>query len=256
MIDASVAKFLENYFDKIFVITLERAKERQDQVKKQLAGLSFEFFYGTDKLQLDWDQVNQHHVYDDKTARKLNRHGKGMILGHIACALSHRRLYEHVLEKNYKRLLIFEDDVVPLFENLHLMPAAINELPPDWEMLYLGYAKNEIATPKLKRKQFVYRLLSSVGILKWTPRMVNNLLPKPYSSHLKIAGFHDLLHAYAVSGEACKKMVKAQTPVVFNSDPLISHLIMTGKLKAFISLPQFFVQEQLLDPSHRSFIHH
>jgi hypothetical protein len=48
----------------------------------------------------------------------------------------------------------------------------------------------------------------------------------------------------------------AQTPVVFNSDPLISHLIMNGKLKAFITQPQFFIQEQLIDPTHRSFIHH
>jgi glycosyl transferase family 25 len=85
---------------------------------------------------------------------------------------------------------------------------------------------------------------------------VNNLLPRNFSTHLKLAGFHDLLHGYAVTRDACKKLVMAQTPVVFNSDPLISHLIMNGKLKAFITQPQFFIQEQLIDPTHRSFIHH
>lgn len=256
MIDAPVARFLENYFDKILVITLERAGERQQQVKQHLRGLSFDFFYGTDKQNLSWDQIIQEGVYDDEKAKKFNRYGKGMILGHLACALSHRSVYEYVLEKGYKKVLIFEDDVVPLYENLNKLPLAINELPEDWEMVYFGYAKNEEATPSLKRKQLFYKVLSPLGLIKWTPLMVNNLLPKDYSKHLKNAGFHDLLHAYAVTREACIKLVAAQTPVVFNSDPLISHLIMNGRLKAFITQPQFFIQEQLLDPSHRSFIHH
>src|ERR1700712_5389441 len=112
MIDSTITGFLEDYFDKILVITLERAIERQEQVKKQLSGLSFNFFYGIDKQNLNWDQIIQERVYDDEKAKKLNRYGKGMILGHLACALSHRSVYEHVLEKGYKRVLIFEDDVV------------------------------------------------------------------------------------------------------------------------------------------------
>jgi hypothetical protein len=32
MIDTDTAAFLENYFDKIYVITLERAKERQEHI--------------------------------------------------------------------------------------------------------------------------------------------------------------------------------------------------------------------------------
>ena len=31
---------------------------------------------------------------------------------------------------------------------------------------------------------------------------------------------------------ACKKLVEAQTPVVFNSDPLVTYLIMNGRLNA------------------------
>ena len=256
MIDSAVSRFLENYFDKIFVITLERAQERQEQVKKKLTGLSFEFFNGTDKKHLNWEQIIQEKVYDDHKAKKLNRYGKGMILGHLACAMSHRSVYQYVLDMGYKRVLIFEDDVVPIYENLKTLPVAIKELPFDWEMVYFGYAKNEEDTPGLKRKQLFYKVLSSLGLLKWTPAMIGNLLPKKYSGHLKIAGFHDLLHGYAVTAEACKKLVTAQTPVVFNADPLLSYLIMNGKLKAFITYPQFFIQENLLDPSHRSFIHH
>src|ERR1700712_6113363 len=111
MIDSSVAGFLENYFDKILVITLGRATERQEQVRKNLSGLAFEFFYGTDKQNLNWEQIKEDKIYDEDKAKKLHRYGKGMILGHLACALSHRSVYEYVLEMGYKRVLIFEDDV-------------------------------------------------------------------------------------------------------------------------------------------------
>jgi glycosyl transferase, family 25 len=256
MIDAPVSEFLQQYFDKIFVITIERAKERQQQVTKQLAGLPFDFFYGADKQEMNFETLVAENIYDDKKAKELNRYGKGMILGHIACALSHRKLYEHIIEKGYKRVMIFEDDVVALHQNLQQLPAAINELPDDWEMVYFGYNKYEEPTPKLKRKQLFYKILSHLKMIKWSPLMISNLLPKPFSKHLYRAGFHDLLHSYAVSSEACKKLVDAQSPVVFNSDPLISHLIMNGKLNGFITKPQFFTQEMYIDPAHRSFIHH
>jgi len=86
--------------------------------------------------------------------------------------------------------------------------------------------------------------------------MVSNLLPKPFSKHLLKAGFHDLTHAYAVTDKACEKLIDQQTPVVFNSDSLLTYLVMNGKLNAFITRPQFFTQEMFIDPAKRSFIHH
>jgi glycosyl transferase, family 25 len=255
-IPAVTVKFLEEYFDKIFVITLRRATERQKQVKQRLKGLNFDFFYGVDKQTLTWEKVFAENIYDHEKAMKLNRHGKGMVLGHVACSLSHRTLYEHIISNKYDRVLIFEDDVVPIEDTVSLLPEAVSELPGDWEIVYFGYDKNETATPALKRKQSLYRILSYLRLLKWSQEMINNILPKPYSAHLRQAGFHDLLHAYSVTYDACRKLVPVQTPVVFNADPLVSYLIKTGKLKAFITEPKFFTQEQFLDSHHRSYIHH
>lgn len=248
--------FLEKYFDHIFVITLERATDRQAKVKERLEGLRYDFFYGVDKHELNWEKVNQEGIYDDKRARQLNRYSKGMILGHIACALSHRHLYQHILEKGYQRVLIFEDDAVPLFDRDGELQQSAEELPDNWEVIYFGYSKNEMATPALKRKQVFYSIICHLKLIKWSPRMISNLLPRPYSPHLQKAGFHDLTHSYAVTREACMKLISAQTPVVFNADPLLSHLIMNGELNAFITRKKFFTQEQFLDPAHRSFIHH
>jgi glycosyl transferase family 25 len=248
--------FLEKFFDKIIVITIPRATERQQKVRNRLKGLQFEFFYGVDKHALNPDQILKENIYNDSKAKKLDRYGRSMVLGQVACALSHRKVYEHVLEQGYKNVLIFEDDLVTLEWTINEFVAAFEELPADWEMVYLGYSKYETVTTSLKLKQLFYKGLSYTPFLKWSPIMVDNLLPKPYSLHLRKAGFHDLLHAYAVTAEACKKLIEAQTPVVFVADPLVSHLIMNGQLKAFTTIPQFFTQEQFTDPAYRSLIHH
>lgn len=145
--------FLEKYFDHIFVITLERAVDRQIKVRERLKGLQFEFFYGVDKHGLSWEKVNEEGIYDDKKARQLNRYSKGMVLGHIACALSHRNLYQHIVEKGYQRVLIFEDDAVPLFDKDGELQQSVEELPANWEVIYFGYNKNETATPALKESR-------------------------------------------------------------------------------------------------------
>lgn len=80
-------------------------------------------------------------------------------------------------------------------------------------------------------------------MMAWTYKMVNNLLPKPFSTHLKRAGFHDCTHAYAVTLQAAKKLLAAQTPVVYRADDLLSATIMKGELTAFVTTPKFFDQE-------------
>ena len=66
---------------------------------------------------------------------------------------------------------------------------------------------------------------------------------KPYSKHLKKAGFHDCTHAYAVTLQAAKKLLAAQTPVVYRADDLLSATILKGELNAYVTEPKFFDQE-------------
>ena len=256
MIDPVIARLLENYFDKIFVVTIERATDRHAQVKQQLEGLSFDFFFGTDKQTMDWEKIKiGNTVYDEVRTKKNNRVGKAMNAGEVACALSHRGLYQHIVEKGYRRVLVFEDDVVPLIENLSMLPVIIKELPENWDLVYFGYTKHEKVTSALKRKQFFYRLVSPLGLIKWTPAMVKNMLPLPYTEHLKKSGYHDCTHAYAITAQTAGLLLPKQTPVVFNADSLLSDVILKGEIKAFVIEPQLFIQENHLDPLHPSIIH-
>ncbi len=242
-ISPEISAFLKQYFDKILVVSLPRFTERHQRINETMKGLDIRYFYGADKLKLNYEQASTDGTYDEAAAKKLQRQGKALNLGEIACSLSHRNVYATMIEKGWQRILILEDDALPLYDHLALLPAAINELPADWELVYFGYLKHEKITFGLKAKQFFYKIFSRLGLMAWNHKMIKNLLPRPYSKHLKKAGFHDCTHAYAISRSAAEKLLAAQTPVVFRADDLLSSTIMKGELNAFITEPKFFDQE-------------
>lgn len=237
------ARSLEQFFDKTVVVSVPRFTDRHKKVKEQLQGLSFDFFWGADKLKLDERALKEEGTYDAEQAKKNQRQGKTLNPGEIACSLSHRMLYEEMIKQQWKKILVLEDDVLPLIDNMTALPQALQELPQDWELVYLGYLKHEKVTAGLKAKQFFYKILSGLGLMQWSYTMVSNLLPKPFSKHLKKAGFHDCTHAYAITLSAAKKLLAAQTPVVYRADDLLSSTIMKGGLNAFVTEPKFFDQE-------------
>lgn len=240
--------FLNSYFDKIFVVSLHRATDRQVALKQHLEGLNYEIFWAVDKKDFTVEEVIASGVYDEAKALRFNRHGvRKLLLGEIACAWSHRNIYETILKEGYERVLIFEDDVVPKPETLDLLPQTFKQLPENWEVLYLGFLQNEEVIPKHWRKKQFYKLLAMFKSYKWlSPAQVNNLYPKPYSANLRIAGLHDCTHAYAISAWAAEKLLKAQTPIYSAADELMTHEIIRGNLNAFICNPTFFDQEDFV----------
>jgi glycosyl transferase family 25 len=81
--------------------------------------------------------------------------------------------------------------------------------------------------------------------MKWTPREVLRLYPRPFSENLRRAGLHHCTHAYAVSREGARKLASAAHPIAHNVDNLMTWLVMRGELNAFITCPKFFDQEYL-----------
>lgn len=242
-IPRDTSDFIQGFFDKVFVVSVPRFTDRHVKIKEELQNLPFEFFWGADKMEIDFDSAKQDGTYNETVTKKLQRFNKGLNPGELACALSHRYLYESIIKNNWKRILVLEDDVWPIQQNLPLLPKALKELPEAWDLVYLGYLKHEVVTPKLLWKQFFYKIGSALGLMKWSHTMVSNLLPKNYSPHLKKAGFHDCTHAYAISLSAAEIFVAAQTPVVYRADDLLSSTTIKGKINSFVTFPKFFDQE-------------
>ncbi len=244
----------QQHFDKVLVLTLPRSIERHKKVTCRLKGICFDFFYGVDKNDLNANFISCNYLYDKKTSLAVWQVFKEMTIGEIACALSHRSIYQAIIDNNWNRVLILEDDVVPEYTNLTLLADAFKELPENWELFYLGYLKNEKRTFKRKLKQGWYKILARLGLSHLSYKMVNRLLPQEFSKTLLKAGFHDCTHAYALKLEAAKKLLKMQTPVKYRADNVLTALILKGELNAFTSRSVFFTQEIFNDKTEKSYV--
>lgn len=130
---------IEEYFDHIYCLTLKRRKDRQASANEmfrylEISPTAIEWVFGPD--------------------RPVDHTGKPN--GNMGCTLGHRMILDDIIENEYPRSLVFEDDVAIAYDSpemQHLVePQDVFQnkirpfLPRDWDMLYLGgqYADNPI----------------------------------------------------------------------------------------------------------------
>ena len=243
-------EFLGRWADRIVVISLERARDRRERLRERLGGLAYELFPATDKRGLDRGALVKEGVYDESRTRRAFRHTRDMTDGEIACAISHRRVYEAALRNGWERTVIFEDDVVPRPDGLPLLPLALSQLPAGWDLCYLGYAKNEAPGWGDRAKRAAYVALAPLRLVRWRADEARRLLPAPFSANLRRAGLHDYAVAYAVSREGARKLLEAQTPIALRADGLLGSLVVQGRLSAFLAEPRAFDQDLVEAPSY------
>ncbi len=58
--------------------------------------------------------------------------------GAEGCKLSYLTLFDHCIQNNINEVLILEDDVLFLNDVENTLQLAINQLPENWDLLYLG----------------------------------------------------------------------------------------------------------------------
>ncbi len=235
---------LNNFFDKIYVITLKRATDRHLHLQQELDGLQYSIFYGADKNDLNLEELTIKKEYDPELAMIKNVMHKRMTAGEVGCSLSHKMIYQEVIEQQYKKVLILEDDVVIDREKIMLFNTISSELPNNWQLWYLGYAKNVKPPANAFAKKLFYHFCYSLGIKRTLNHtVINNLYPAPYSAHLQKAGFHDCTHAYAITNEAARILLKQQTPVQYIADNLLAFTCTNDLLRAFVSTPALINQQ-------------
>ena len=100
-------EFLNGWADRVLVISLARATDRQARLRERLRGLRYELFPATDKRDLDRDALLKDGIYDESRTRRAFRHTADMNLGEIACAISQRRVYEEALRNGWARTVVW-----------------------------------------------------------------------------------------------------------------------------------------------------
>ncbi|MFM7671647.1 MAG: glycosyltransferase family 25 protein [Bacteroidota bacterium] len=235
---------LNRYYDHVYVLSVAAATERRKRFEERFQGLRYEFFYGAVKDRFTIDQLQANGIFDEKLARKRHRFGKTLRPGEIACSWSHRMIYEDILQKGYDRALILEDDAVPDPSALVKVAEMLHELPAAAGLIFWGWGKNGKRDLSGWWKQITYHVQYSIGLLKWNHQIIRNLYARPYSPHLKQAGFHDFTYAYGISASAAAILVRMQTPIQYIADNLLAHAATEEKLTAFTAWPKVFLHDE------------
>lgn len=244
-------QLLNKYYDKIYVLSIESAGGRRELFSQRFKGLNYSFFFGADKNKFTVEEAGAKNIFSEQLARQQHRFSKTMMHGEIACSWSHKMMYKDMLANNYNRVLIFEDDAVPDQWIMPQIPAILKEIPDDCELLMWGWDKNGANNLGAIFKKTFYHLQHNIGRLKWNHRVIRNLYAKPFSQHLKKAGFHDYTYAYAVNRTGAEKLIQMQTPIQYIADNLLAHAATNGIVKGFITWPPVFLHDSLPDGKHR-----
>jgi len=218
---SSIFAPLNDYFDGVFVITLDGYEARQNSIKQNMQGLNFEFWLGTDKRELDASILQDNSHYDDGSHQQIKRTHRSMSLSEYACACSHRSIYQHMLDKNLQRVLIFEDDAVPDLQQLNYFAQRIATLPDDWKVVLFDYYGSHYEDAKGLFKRQMYRFYHHLKISNWhkvSLSLIDKMLMRTYNKHFYLAGRLSGAHAYALSLDAAKYYLDYQQPVKLQAD--------------------------------------
>ena len=247
---------LNSFFDHIFVITLKRSTDRHDLIKKSLDGLNYSIYWAVDGNDLDINDLHEKGLYH-RHLSKLLRKREGnppvdMTKPQLGCALSHVNVYKEIIENNYERALIFEDDISINLNAIDSTLQALRELPDDWEVLRLGYFGAN-SDPSLLLKIQKWTLQTAMKYFQRFERLrlldsnvINCWFDRPYSEHLNYTGYHFGSHAYGVTKKGAEIILNYQTPIVQRSDNAVSELCSYEWLNAFGLKDRVFYQNRKL----------
>lgn len=201
--------FTNRICDKVFVINLEKEKERLEAFHKQMSKnkINYERFNAVEGVKV---------LKDDRLSDYCNTFCTDGMKG---CALSHRSIWETMVKNGYRNIMICEDDaMIPDtfdrdFQNVYY------HIPKDYDILYLGClfgCKDDSNLNKLVTKVNGYE-----------PQDVNDKV-------VEVKGTVGL-HCYILSLEGARKLI--QHPITFHIDAQVMYLIKLYDYKSYAVNP-------------------
>ena len=196
---------LNEFFDKIYVINMEKDKKRYKNIQliSDTYGIDFTKFVGIDLSLPRYDKLVRNKIdnlnnvtyenFDWKTyiknykdliyinnketawdhwinhGKKENRSPTENVLitnkGAWGCLLSHIGIIHNAIENDYEKILIFEDDIIPHINIFELVKKNCNILEKDWKLLYLGASQHE--WDKIKIQGNIYHPVNTRGTFSY-----------------------------------------------------------------------------------------
>lgn len=237
-------KSLNQFFDKIMVITIPRNAQRQKETSALLGrhGVQFEFFSAFVDDALDIERLEAAGLY----SRALNQERMKCLMtkGEIGATLTHLAVCRQMMEKAYRKVLILEDDVEVYDRNIPYLGPSLAAVPANWDLLYFGYTKMHLRMPFLLRMKCatLYPLLARLGIKHYDLEQLRRNYRRPYNRYWHRAGCYNGAFAYALSRSGAGKHIATQTPAWTISDVGLQRMVRWGIFDAYNLVHDVFGQ--------------
>lgn len=197
----------------IFVINLDRKKERYNYVAKQLDDLgitNYKKWTATDGFKVDPSEM----IADGIDQKLINR-GKGL----AGCASSHIRLWKHIRDNKLDWTLILEDDVHFHPQFLSLFYKYWKRVPIDAKIVFPGYWDRPKNDKQIIIQQPVMCLHGYMIDYKGAEYLLDNLLPmdNPIDQHIT-DHFNNNYGSFIFNGKAIINGVRPDDYKINNGD--------------------------------------
>ena len=128
------------YVDNVYLINMDKDTDRLGKVTKECdkVNIKFERFTGIKVLNLSQN------LLDKYIPIETQKYGPN---GMIGCGLSHLFIWQNAVKKNYKNILVLEDDVHFTYDFNKYITNIMDEVPEDYDILYLGYGEKNYNIP-------------------------------------------------------------------------------------------------------------
>jgi len=197
--------YLNNIVDKVYVINLDKDKERLETVTTQL---------NSEKIEFERFPAIKGSTIE-KDARLTEFCNVFCTEGVKGCALSHRNIWENLVKSEYQAVCIFEDDVILNEDFNNHLQLLWGSIPNDYDIVYLG--NHFYCGDTSKYNQFTTKLF--------------NVKNSEYSTGvLKVAGCGGF-HGYIISKKGARKLIESKTNFHIDID------IMQQSLEAYAFHP-------------------
>ncbi|QLB42998.1 glycosyltransferase family 25 protein [Mannheimia pernigra] len=190
----------------IFIISLKDSTRRKEiSARLNSLELDFQFFDAVYGKALTQEQLKQidFEFYPQKYAAK-----KPLTLGEIGCALSHIKMYEHIVANNIPEAIILEDDAIVSLYFKQILKDVLRKVPARREIIFFDHGKAKVF-PIMRNLVERYRLARYLKPSKNSKRSIIRTT------------------AYLITQDGAKKLLKCAYPVRLPSDFLTGLLQMT-----------------------------
>ena len=119
-----------------FIINLKKDTDKKEHMKELCKefNLKVEFIEAVNGKELSQEKVDS--VYSKDEA--IKEIGRELSLGEIGCFLSHKMIYQRMIDYDIEEALILEDDI-EFDKNLLLVLNQIKSISDRWELILLGH---------------------------------------------------------------------------------------------------------------------